>query len=514
MPAPLSPAAERWVDDWLGRLTPAQKIAHCLLVLPTVGPDGLPDAATRHALELGVGTLHSVRDLPASTATAYHGRVAEICAEAGLPPALISGNLEAGIMYSLRHSGTHFPYPRGLGNAGDPDLAYRVAAATAAEARAVGYHWTFSPCIDVVSVPDDPILGVRAYGVPAPLTGSLGAAQIRGYQDNGVLATAKHFPGHGDSSIDSHLAQPVVHRTPADHESIHRPPFADAVAAGVATIMVAHIAYPILGIDVPASLSPTVNRTWLRHDLGFNGLIITDALHMDAIARHHTPTTAALLALQAGADVANVKCTPEEIAPIIKYLLAALDNGTLSEADLDNNVRRLLGARTLVGLHAPAEPRTPLADTPATWTDPQRPATVDLHAGDGTALSPVDGFVVVGDSELARRVVELGVRRGLSLLLEPEPLTPGVLNRVAPRHPGAHLIPVFGPGPIPAAQQWKDVAAVTADAPHPCPAVIVNSTLPAHTFGDVADRVISVPAMDAFDIVTDAAVHATLDVLF
>jgi hypothetical protein len=121
--------------------------------------------------------------------------------------------------------------------------------------------------------------------------------------------------------------------------------------------------------------------------------------------------------------------------------------------------------------------------------------------------------VVVGDSKLARRFAELGAERGFSVVLEPAPLTSGVLTRVADRHPGARLIPVFGPGPIPAAQQWKDVAAVTADTPYPCPAVIVNSTLPAHSFGAVADRVISIPAMDAFEIVTDAAIHAALDVL-
>ncbi|MFK4089991.1 glycoside hydrolase family 3 N-terminal domain-containing protein [Kribbella sp. NPDC020789] len=511
MPAPLDAAAARWTDDWLGRLSPAQKLAHCLLVLPTVGADGLPDTATRRALELGVGTLHSVRDLPASTATAYHDRVAELCMDAGLPPALISGNLEAGIMYSLRQSGTHFPYPRGIGIAADPELAYRVAAGTAQEARAAGYHWTFSPCVDVVSVPDDPILGVRAYGVPAELTGALGAAQIRGYQDNGVLATAKHFPGHGDSSIDSHLAQPVVDRTRADHTDLHLPPFAAAVAAGVATVMVAHIAYPTLGIDVPASLSPIVNKDWLREALAFDGVIITDALHMDAVARHYPPAAAALLALQAGADVANVKCTPDEIEPVIDHLLTALREGTLSETDLDNSVRRLLIARTLVGLHTPAEPRRSLPDTPSPWTDADRAATVDVQGR--AALPAGEELVVVGDSALAHRFAELGVERGLSIRLAPEPLTSGVLARVAARHPGARLIPVFGPGPIPAAQQWKDVATVTADAPDRCPAVIVNSTLPAHSFGDVADLVVSVPAMDAFEIVTDAAVHAALDVL-
>ncbi|MET7276782.1 glycoside hydrolase family 3 N-terminal domain-containing protein [Kribbella sp. NPDC005582] len=509
MPAPLSATADRWIDDWLDRLTPARKIAHCLLVLPAVGPDGLPDAATRSALELGVGTLHSVRDLPASTATAYHERVAGICADAGLPPALISGNLEAGIMYSLGRSGTHFPYPRGIGISGDPDLAYRVAAATAIEARAVGFHWTFSPCIDVVSVPDDPILGVRAYGVPAAATGELGAAQIRGYQENGVLATAKHYPGHGDSSVDSHLAQPVVNRTPADHESIHLPPFADAVAADVASIMVAHIAYPALGIDVPASLSPTVNRSWLRQDLGYDGIIITDALHMDAVARHHTPAAAALLALQAGADVANVKCTPDEIAPIINHLVEALRHGALTESALNASVRRLLVARTHLNLHLPQPPLPSLPNIPTPWTDPHRASTVDLHTN-RSAVGLGESLVVVGDSQLARRFAELGVQRGLSIRLAAEPLTPGVLDRVAAHHPGAQLIPIFGPGPIPAAQQWKDVAAAIT---HPCPAVIVNSTLPAQTFGDVADRVISVPAMDAFEIVTDAAVHAALDVL-
>ncbi|GAA0618949.1 hypothetical protein HPO96_24700 [Kribbella sandramycini] len=502
MPAPLSdPAADRWVDDWLGRLTPAQQIAQSLLVLPGVGPDGLPDAATRRALELGVGTLHSVTGMTASAARRYHDAVVEICADAGVPPALISGNLEAGIMYSLRRSGTHFPYPRGIGISGDSELAYRVAAATALEARAAGYHWTFSPCIDVVSVPDDPILGVRAYGVPARETGLLGAAQIRGYQDNGVLATAKHFPGHGDSSIDSHLDQPVINRTQADHDATHLPPFADAVAAGVATIMVAHIAYPTLGVDTPASLSPLVNRTWLRDHLGFTGLIITDALHMKAIARHHTPTAAAHQALAAGADVANIKTPAAALEPILNSLLT-----TLTPTSLTPTTRRLLQARTAVGLHQP-DP-TPL-DTPTPWQDPARAKTVDVL---GTAvLEPAERYVVVGDSALARRIHAVGVERGLRLELVTEQLAEGLLERVQAEHPAARVIPVFGWGPTSAGQQWKEVAAVTAGVR--CAAVVVNSTLAAESFGDVGERVVSVPAMDAFEIVTDAAVHAALDVL-
>jgi beta-glucosidase-like glycosyl hydrolase len=132
-------SVERWIDAQLDRLTPAQKLAQLLVVMPGVD-SGRPDPATRLALELGVGVLHSVVDMPASAAARYHNAVAEICADAALPPALISGNLESGVAYSLGRSGTHLPYPRGIGLSGDAALAYRVAAAGAAEAGSLGYH--------------------------------------------------------------------------------------------------------------------------------------------------------------------------------------------------------------------------------------------------------------------------------------------------------------------------------------------------------------------------------------
>ncbi|WBQ06078.1 glycoside hydrolase family 3 N-terminal domain-containing protein [Kribbella sp. CA-293567] len=519
MPRPPTGRTARWIDDQLSRLTPSQKLAQRLLVVPGI-ESGRPDDATRHALELGVGVLHTLGiDLPASAAARYHNEVARLCADAGLPPALISGNLESGVAYALGSSGTHFPYPRGIGLAGDAELAYRVAAQGAREARSLGYHWTFSPCVDVVVVPDDPILGVRAYGVPAGLSGALGAAQIRGYQEHGVLATAKHFPGHGDSSVDSHLDLPRVNRSRAEHEQIHLPPFSAAVAAGVAAIMVAHLELPALGINEPASLSATVNRHWLRTELEFDGVIVTDALRMDAIARRHDPADAAVLALRAGADVANVKCPAAEAPRIIERLLEALADGTLLQTEVDDSVRRLLLARSLIGLDGEIpelidEDRAGGFDQPLEWSDPGRASTVSLHADRGTAaLSPETRLVVVGESELARRFAELGTRRGLQMVLDAEPLGPGALARVAARHPGEQLLPVFCAGTVPLAQQRKEVESAVVDVPQQIAALVINSAEPAEAFGDLGGRVLTAPAVDAFAIVTDAAIHAAFDVL-
>jgi beta-N-acetylhexosaminidase len=511
-------AALRWVDAQLDRLTPAERLAQRILVLPGVDA-GRPDAATRRALALGVGILHSVSGMSALAAARYHNAVLETCLDAGVPPALISGNLESGVSYSLGTSGTHFPYPRGVGLSGDADLAYRVASAGAEEARRLGYHWTFSPCVDVVSVPDDPILGVRAYGVPSAETGTLASAQIRGYQDHGLIATAKHFPGHGDSSVDSHRSLPCVLRGSAEHETVHLPPFRAAVAAGVGSIMVAHVALPTLGVHEPASLSPLVNREWLRDRLGFAGLVITDSLRMEAVSRIHDPAQAALLALRAGADVANVKCPAEEAPRIIEHLAAALADGMLDRAELDQSVRRLMFARLRVGLDLPRpviEDSAAALDAPSAWTDAARASTVHRSSAHGAGGLPRDAtHVVVGDSALARRVAELGPEHGFRFVWASEPLAPDALASVVERHPDAALVPVFCPGMVPAVAQHAMIANAIADAAvsSRIAAILINSATSAESFADLGDRIVSTPAVDAFGVLTDAAVRAALDAL-
>lgn len=504
-----------WVENHVRALSLEQKVAQCLVAIPGVGADGLPDEATASAVSAGLGILHSVTDMTASQAARYHAAIVRIAAEAGVPPTLISGNLESGVGYSLGATGTDFPYPRGIGIAGDEDLAYRVARQSAEEARILGYHWTFSPCTDVIATSSDPILGVRAYGVDSRLTGVLGAAQVRGYQDGGLLATAKHFPGHGDSHVDSHLGLPRIDRSESDHEGMHMPPFVAAIDAGVASIMVAHVTLPAQGIDGPASLSSVVNREWLRRDLGYTGVIISDSLRMNAISALYPPATAALLALQAGADVANVKSPAAEIPEIVNVIVAAVRNGELPETDLDEAVRRLLIARVAVGAHRASainEAAAAAIDAPTEWVDPERPATVSVSGAHAPVLSLTGRYTVIGDSPLAHRLVELLSQRGFDTALLDRGATEQAIRTAVNEHVG-EVIPVYTPSTAMTGQEYQNIVGSTPDAStrQRIAAALINSPLPASSFATVSTTVITLPAVDTFGIVSDAAVHAAID---
>ncbi|MFC6870572.1 glycoside hydrolase family 3 protein [Haloechinothrix salitolerans] len=506
-------ASRGWVDRQLGALTPRQKLAQRLVALPGITNDGRPDQATRAALAAGLGVLHGLTGVSVSGAARYHVEVAETGAERALPPTLVAANLESGIGYTLGDGGTHFPYPRGIGHSDDADLARRLAEDAGREARLVGFHWTFSPCIDVLTERDDPILGVRAFGVDPRRTGVLGAAQVRGYQDGGLLATAKHFPGHGDSPTDTHAALATLPRRPEAHERVHMPPFEEAVAAGVASVMVAHVALPGLGVDGPASLSPVVNRTWLRGELAYEGVIVTDSLRMGAIARSVGTADAAVAALAAGADVANVKCSADEIPAVLDALEEALWAGVLDHEELDRSVERLLRARARLGLHRghgidlercaeldAGEPwrQEGLARTVSTWSRPHLPGPA----------------VVVGDSSLARLVAERLSSRGKQVLYEPAPVDTGSLSSVARKHPDATIVAVTCPLP---AEGGRDSAAFACTV-HSLRAegrpvvAVVNSAVPAAELR-VGGPAVSVPAVDAFGVVSRASVAAVVEAL-
>lgn len=494
--------AESWVDDQLGRLTPRRKLAQRLIALPGV-TDGRPDAATRAALRSGLGVLHGLVKMSVSGAAQYHLDVAELCAQAGLPPALVSANLEAGVGYTLGGGGTDFPYPRGVGLCDDPAMARDIAELAAREARLVGFHWTFSPCIDVVTTPDDPILGVRAFGAGAARTAVLGAAQVLGYQSGGLLATAKHYPGHGDSATDTHSDLAFLTRTPGEHDGMHLLPFRAAVAAGVASVMVAHVALPQFGVDGPASLSPLVNRTWLREDLGFDGIIVTDALRMGAIAARWSPAEAAVASLAAGADVANVKVPAEEIPAILDVLEAALAAGQLDADELDRSVARLLRAKVQVGLHQGHGidlNRSAELDTGRAWDGPELARTVSTRS-----QPRISGpAVVVGDSELARRLA--------ARLDAPHEAVAVTEESLVPADQGATVIAVACPLPVDGGRDSEAFAAAVGSAREAGADVIavVNSVV---TELRVDGPSVSVPAVDAFGMVSNAAVEAVVAAL-
>ncbi|MCC4247904.1 glycoside hydrolase family 3 protein [Microbacterium testaceum] len=483
-----------------------RRIAACLLVMPGVDRHGRPDEATTAAIRAGVGALHSVTGMPASAAARYHAEVRRIAAEAGLPAPLISGNLESGIGYSLGRTGTDLPYPRGVGIADDEGLAYRVARRAAEEARAVGYDWTFSPTVDVLTTLRDPILGVRAFGVDSARTAALGAAQVRGFRDGGVLASAKHFPGHGDSVVDSHLGLPVIDRDEAEFEDVHLPPFVAAIAAGVQTIMVGHVVLRRLGEDLPASISPTVNREWLRDRLGFSGVIISDSLRMAAIAARWAPPEAVVRALAAGADVANSKCEADALPALIDAVVASIREGVIDEAQIDASVTRLDTARASLPA-APGPHEAVRLDAPLAWDDPDRARTVDAAESPRAAGE----IVVVGEHALAERVHAALNERGRSARLRPERVSTAALERIA-RDTGGAVLPVMVP---PTAvtdaeiSSLRDVVAATAALGGV--ATIVNGVVPAAMFDAHGSAVIVAPAVDAFDICTQAAVDAVAD---
>jgi beta-glucosidase len=247
------------------------------------------------------------------------------------------------------------------------DLAERYGRCTGREARLLGLNWVLAPVCDVNNNPANPVINVRAWGEDPATCGALAAAFLRGAQAEGVLACAKHFPGHGDTASDSHLDLPLLPHDRRRLEAVELPPFRAAIAAGVASVMTAHLLLPALDPDRPATLSAAVLRDLLRGELGFGGLVVTDALVMEAIAARYGPGEAAVLALEAGADLVLM---PGDAEAAIEAIVAAVLAGRLGderlEASLERRRRALaLAPAPLDGL-PPALPLGALSDGPAT----------------------------------------------------------------------------------------------------------------------------------------------------
>lgn len=233
-------------------------------------------------------------------------QVAELCFDASrlTPdlPAWVSVDQEGGRVARLKAPFTEWPPMATLGRSGDVGLAERFARALASEMRAVGVNLDYAPVLDIHTNPRNPVIGDRALAERAEEVARLGEAIIRAMQDEGVAACGKHFPGHGDTSTDSHLELPLVEHPPERLRDVELVPFKAAIAARVATIMTAHIFMPALDEKRPATLSRRIVTGMLRESLGYDGVILSDDLEMKAIARDFQVPAAAVLALEAGCD--------------------------------------------------------------------------------------------------------------------------------------------------------------------------------------------------------------------
>ncbi|MEX1324608.1 MAG: glycoside hydrolase family 3 N-terminal domain-containing protein [Synechococcaceae cyanobacterium] len=297
----------------------------------------LPNRELQALLEQGVGGVILLGGSAAELAL----RTRQLQGWAGRP-LLLCADVEEGVGQRFEGASWLVP-PLALGRLHDRApgralaLAERYGRCTGRDARAVGLNWVLAPVCDVNNNPSNPVINVRAWGEDPATAGALAAAFSRGLQASGVLGCAKHFPGHGDTTSDSHLELPVLPHSRARLEAVELPPFRAAIAAGVGAVMTAHLSLPALDPDRPATLSSAVLGGLLREQLGFTGLVVTDALVMEAIAGRYGTGEAAVLALEAGADLVLM---PADAHAAIAAIAVAVAGGRLSRERLEASAAR------------------------------------------------------------------------------------------------------------------------------------------------------------------------------
>ncbi len=339
-------AENLWVEQTLKHLTLRERIGQ-MIVVGQIGDykniNGEKFNETRkQILENKVGGFVFYRGdaLELAALTNEMQRLAKV-------PLLMAADFERGLPMQIR-SGTSFTHNMGIAAAGNPQDSYRKGRIIAEEMRAIGINWLYGPVSDVLTNPANSMVNVRSYGENPQTVSEFVAAEVRGLRDGGVLSTAKHFPGHGDTAQDSHIDTPTINISRERFETVELAPFRAAIAAGLDSFMTAHIALPeITGDNVPASLSPQINRDLIRRELKFDGIITTDSLGMGAIVKNYKGTDGAVLAIKAGADIALL---PPNVKETIDAIEAAAKSGEIPEKQIDDSVRRLLHVKYRIGL--------------------------------------------------------------------------------------------------------------------------------------------------------------------
>lgn len=266
-------------------------------------------------------------------------------------PLWISIDQEGGMVARITQGIALMPGQMAIAAAGSPEDAYEAARISGLELKSMGINMNFAPLLDINNNPANPVIGVRSFGEEPEAVAEFGVHTIRGLQDAGLAATAKHFPGHGDTDIDSHLDLPVIAHGRERVERVELVPFRAAIAAGVDAMMSAHIYFPALEPQrLPVTLSSNVLSGLLRKELGYEGLIVTDCMEMDAIAVHYGTVEAAVMAVEAGADLVLISHTAKLQRDSFGALVQAVESGRISEKRIDESVLRLLTYKAKRGL--------------------------------------------------------------------------------------------------------------------------------------------------------------------
>ncbi|OME98984.1 beta-N-acetylhexosaminidase [Paenibacillus sp. FSL H7-0942] len=275
----------------------------------------------------------------------------QIAKSSGNVPLWISIDQEGGMVARITEGIALMPGPMAIAAAGSIDDAYQAAYISGLELKSMGINMNFAPVLDVNNNAANPVIGVRSFGESPQSVAEYGARTIAGIQDAGIAATAKHFPGHGDTDTDSHLDLPIITHDRERVERLELIPFRAAIAEGVDAMMSAHIYFPALEPErLPVTLSQTVLSGLLRQELGYEGMIVTDCMEMDAIAVNYGTVDAAVMAVEAGADLVLISHTAKLQAEAFDALLAAVRSGRISERRIDESVNRLLMYKAKRGL--------------------------------------------------------------------------------------------------------------------------------------------------------------------
>lgn len=244
---------------------------------------------------------------------------------------------------------TSFPNMKAIGDSGDAKEAWNVGYTIGMEIGELGFNLDFAPVADVDSNPDNPVIGDRSFGTDAALVSEMVQAEVQGFQESGVLSTLKHFPGHGDTATDSHEGYTELNKTLEELYQVEFVPFQSGIAAGADFVMVGHISVPqVTGDDVPASLSGTMIDI-LKNDLGFDGLVITDSMRMEAITDRWPSAEAAVLAVQAGVDVILM---PEDLEEAVAGIQGAVETGEIPEERIARSVQKILEMKIQAGIES------------------------------------------------------------------------------------------------------------------------------------------------------------------
>lgn len=366
-PFSLDKDGEKWVQATLKKMTLDEKVGQMLVT--SVGSNYMStdsksfDELVKAVHELHIGGFHvfgGSEPVPNVLLNPTYGAVT-----LGLPieaasilnrlqaisalPLLNTADFETGAGFRLQGA-TAFPRMMAFGAAGDETLAFEAGRVTGEESRAIGVHVNFAPVVDVNNNPRNPVINTRSFGEDPDQVGRLATAYVRGMQSAGMMATLKHFPGHGDTDVDSHLGLPIIKQPRERLDKMELPPFKAGIAAGAGAVMTGHIEMPALDPtpNTPTTLSQPIVTGLLRKELGFNGLIYTDSMGMAGVTAMYKPGEAAVRAVKAGNDI--VLHSPDDAAAFAA-IRDAVKAGEIAQAQIDASVERILRAKAKARLH-------------------------------------------------------------------------------------------------------------------------------------------------------------------